>query len=71
MTEEPQDTEVRDNKSCPRSLDISIPISKTTGREAVFLRTTPREGIQLTAKTVDEDPASCKRWITRKEIKKI
>ena len=25
--------------------------------------------IKLTAKTVDEDPASCKRWISRKEIK--
>ena len=24
---------------------------------------------KLTAKTVDEDPASCKRWISRKEIK--
>ena len=24
--------------------------------------------IKLTAKTVDEDPASCKRWISRKEI---
>ena len=23
---------------------------------------------KLTAKTVDEDPASCKRWISRKEI---
>ena len=41
----------------------------TPGREAVSLRTTPREGIKLTAKTVDEDPASCKRWISRKEIK--
>ena len=25
--------------------------------------------IKFTAKTVDEDPASCKRWISRKEIK--
>ena len=25
--------------------------------------------IKLTAKTVDEDPASCKRCISRKEIK--
>ena len=25
--------------------------------------------IELTAKTVDEDPSSCKRWISRKEIK--
>ena len=25
--------------------------------------------IKLNAKTVDEDPASCKRWISRKEIK--
>ena len=25
--------------------------------------------IKLTAKTMDEDPASCKRWISRKEIK--
>ena len=25
--------------------------------------------IKLAAKTVDEDPASCKRWISRKEIK--
>ena len=25
--------------------------------------------IKLTAKTVDEDPAGCKRWISRKEIK--
>ena len=25
--------------------------------------------IKLTTKTVDEDPASCKRWISRKEIK--
>ena len=25
--------------------------------------------IKLTLKTVDEDPASCKRWISRKEIK--
>ena len=25
--------------------------------------------IKLTAKTVDEDPASCRRWISRKEIK--
>ena len=25
--------------------------------------------IKLTAKTVDEGPASCKRWISRKEIK--
>ena len=25
--------------------------------------------IKLTAKTVDEDPTSCKRWISRKEIK--
>ena len=24
--------------------------------------------IKLAAKTVDEDPASCKRWISRKEI---
>ena len=24
--------------------------------------------INLTAKTVDEDPASCNRWISRKEI---
>ena len=24
--------------------------------------------IKLTAKTVDEDPAKCKRWISRKEI---
>ena len=24
--------------------------------------------IELTAKTVDEDLASCKRWISRKEI---
>ena len=24
---------------------------------------------KLTAKTVDEDPASCKRWISREEIK--
>ena len=24
--------------------------------------------IKLTAKTVDENPASCKRWISRKEI---
>ena len=23
---------------------------------------------KLTAKTVDEEPASCKRWISRKEI---
>ena len=23
---------------------------------------------KLTAKNVDEDPASCKRWISRKEI---
>ena len=28
----------------------------------------PRKGIKLTAKTVDEDPASYKRWISRKEI---
>ena len=27
------------------------------------------KGIELTLKTVDEDPASCKRWISRKEIK--
>ena len=26
-------------------------------------------GIELATKTVDEDPASCKRWISRKEIK--
>ena len=26
-------------------------------------------GLKLTAKTVVEDPASCKRWISRKEIK--
>ena len=26
-------------------------------------------GIKLTAKIVDEDPASRKRWISRKEIK--
>ena len=26
----------------------------------------PRKGIKLTAKTVDEDPASYKRWISRK-----
>ena len=25
-------------------------------------------GVKLTAETVDEDPASCKRWISRKEI---
>ena len=25
-------------------------------------------GIKLTAETVDEDPASYKRWISRKEI---
>ena len=25
-------------------------------------------GIKLTAKIVDEDPTSCKRWIPRKEI---
>ena len=25
--------------------------------------------IKLTAKTVDEDPAGCKRWISREEIK--
>ena len=29
----------------------------------------PLECIKLTAKTVDEDPASCKRWISREEIK--
>ena len=29
----------------------------------------PFWGIKLTVKTVDEDPASCKRWISRKEIK--
>ena len=28
-----------------------------------------KKRIKLTAKTVDEDPASCKRWISRKEIK--
>jgi len=27
------------------------------------------ERIKLAAKTVDEDPASCKCWISRKEIK--
>ena len=27
------------------------------------------KGVKLAAKTVDEDPASCKRWISRKEIK--
>ena len=26
---------------------------------------------KLAAKTVDEDPASCKRWISRKEIKSV
>ena len=26
------------------------------------------KGIKLTAKTVDEDPAGCKRWISRKEM---
>ena len=25
-------------------------------------------GKELTAKTVDEDPAGCERWISRKEI---
>ena len=25
--------------------------------------------IKFTAKTVDEDPVGCKRWISRKEIK--
>ena len=24
------------------------------------------KGVKLAAKTVDEDPASCKRWISRK-----
>ena len=28
----------------------------------------PQKGIKLTAKTVDEDPACYKRWISRKEI---
>ena len=28
----------------------------------------PQKGIKLTAKTVDEDPANYKRWISRKEI---
>ena len=28
----------------------------------------PQKGIKLTAKTVDEDPASYKRGISRKEI---
>ena len=28
-----------------------------------------RQAVKLTAKTVDEDPVSCKRWISRKEIK--
>ena len=32
-------------------------------RDSLFQR------IKLTAKTVDEDPASWKRWISRKEIK--
>ena len=27
------------------------------------------KSVKLTAKTVDEDPAGCKRWISRKEIK--
>ena len=27
------------------------------------------KGVKLAAKTVNEDPASCKRWISRKEIK--
>ena len=27
-----------------------------------------KQRIKSTAKTVDEDPASCKRWISRKEI---
>ena len=30
------------------------------------LQRRPFWGIKLTAKTVDEDPASCKRWISRK-----
>ena len=28
----------------------------------------PQKGIKLTAKTADEDPASYKRWTSRKEI---
>ena len=28
----------------------------------------PQKGIKLSAKTVDEDPASYKLWISRKEI---
>ena len=28
----------------------------------------PQKGIKLKAKTMDEDPASYKRWISRKEI---
>ena len=32
------------------------------------LPTRDNKGIKLTAKTVDEDPASYKRWISRKEI---
>ena len=28
----------------------------------------PQKGIKLTGKTMDEDPASYERWISRKEI---
>ena len=40
----------------------SLPSMNFNISELVYFR------IKLTAKTVDEDPASCRRWIPRKEI---
>ena len=42
-------------------LKSAVSIRFDTGKTYAFR-------IKLTAKTVDEDPASCKRWICRKEI---
>jgi len=52
-------------KSCFLSVgDILYPFPFKSG---VFFFLDQKR-IKLTAKTVDEDPASCKRWISRKEI---
>ena len=44
---------------------LSEPLLQKNVKSGLFL---DNIGIKLTAKTVDEDPASYKRWISRKEI---
>ena len=45
--------------------NLSEPLLQKNVKSGLFL---DNIGIKLTAKTVDEDPASYKRWISRKEI---